>query len=75
MQDGAPEELATAEIAAAAGADIPSDRRELNSWYAVPAVSPFSVQVAVLPDPAEACSPEPPEPPKKGGKPTLTRIK
>jgi KAP family P-loop domain len=41
VQDGAPEELATAEIAAAAGADIPSDRRELNSWYAVPAVQPW----------------------------------
>lgn len=41
VQDGAPEELATAEIAAAAGADVPSDRRDLNSWYAVPAVQPW----------------------------------
>ena len=41
MQDGAPEELAIAEVAAAAGADIPSDRRELNSWYAVPAIQPW----------------------------------
>ena len=37
-QDGAPEELAVAESASRSGSEIPDDRAELKSWFAVPAV-------------------------------------